>query len=93
MPLVRGKEGACPALRLCAGMAVLQEPVPEAPTRWSLETWVGASWTVLLIQYGPAAVRSSEAVWNNVPAPFCGCHCRSILDQDNTESIQKIVMF
>lgn len=87
------KEGACPALRLCAGMAVLQEPVPEVPTGWSLETWVGASWTVLLIQYGPAPVWSSEAVWNNVPAPLCGWHCRSILDRANTESIRKIVMF
>ena len=79
-------------LCLCAAVAVLQELGPEAPTGWSLETRVGASWTVLLIQYGPGLVWSSEAVWNNVPAAFCGWYCQSILDQDITQPLQKIAM-
>lgn len=35
---------------------------------------------------------ASEAVWNKVPAPFCGWYCQSILDQGITQSIQKIAM-
>lgn len=83
LPLVRGRQapaqrGACPARRLRAGTAVLQNsPLEHRRGRGPLGKRVGASWPVPLAQRGPA-----EAVRNNIPAPPCGWHCQPALGQD-----------
>lgn len=66
---------------------------PEVLPGWSLKTWVGKSWNMLLIQCGPALLWSSEAAGKNVPAAFFRWHFHSNLDQDITQSIERTAMF